>query len=318
MSQDLPRYVLITPARNEEAFIERTAQSMVRQTVLPVRWVIVNDGSTDGTPEIVRAYAARHDWLEVVDMPMRRDRSFAAKVHCFNAGYAKVKGLEHEVVGNLDADISFERDYLEFLLRRFAEDSELGVAGTIFKENGYSSDVDSFEGRNHVAGGCQLFRRRCFEEIGGYAPNLTGGIDWIAVTTARMRGWRTRSFREKWFFHHRNLGTAERNRFVSAFSYGQKDYYLGGHPLWELCRVIYQMGRRPYLLHGLAVGLGYASVALRGMDRPVSNELMRFHRREQMQKLSAILKSLVTLRRIDSFQIAPDHLDSGSEQSRTS
>ena len=148
MSDALPRYVLITPARNEEAFIERTIRSVVGQTILPARWVIVNDGSTDGTGGIARTHAAQHDWIEVVDMPERRDRSFAAKVHCFNAGYARVKGLDHEVVGNLDADISFEPDYLEFLLRRFAEDPRLGVAGTIFKEDGgYSSDVDSFEGR---------------------------------------------------------------------------------------------------------------------------------------------------------------------------
>jgi hypothetical protein len=163
-----------------------------------------------------------------------------------------------------------------------------------------------------VAGGCQLFRRRCFEEIGGYAPNKAGGIDWIAVTTARMMGWRTRSFREKWFFHHRRLGTAERGGLASAFSYGEKDYYLGGHPMWELCRVAYRMGRRPYVLGGLAYGFGYASAALRRIDRPVSGELMRFHRREEMQK------SLMTLKRIDSFRIGPGHLDSGSERTRTS
>src|SRR5215831_679990 len=121
MNHDLPRYVLITPARNEEAFIEGTIGSVVSQTVLPVRWVIANDGSTDGTAGIARAYAARHDWIEVVDMPARRDRSFAAKAHCFNAGYERVRHLDCEVIGNLDADISFERDHLEFLLQRFAE-----------------------------------------------------------------------------------------------------------------------------------------------------------------------------------------------------
>src|SRR6058998_1031362 len=96
--------LLITPARNEEAFIEKTIQSVVSQTVRPTRWVIVNDGSTDGTARIVGRHAALHDWIEVVDMPERRDRSFAAKVHCINAGYAKVKTIDHEIVGNLDAD----------------------------------------------------------------------------------------------------------------------------------------------------------------------------------------------------------------------
>ena len=109
----------------------------------------------------------------------------------------RVKDLEYEVIGNLDSDISFDADHFEFLLRKFAEDPKLGVAGTVFREEGYSSETDSFEGQNHVSGQCQLFRSRCFEEIGGYIPNQAGGIDWMAVTTARMMGWKTRSFREK-------------------------------------------------------------------------------------------------------------------------
>ena len=305
MSDGTPlRCVLITPARNEAAFIEKTIQSVVSQTVLPIRWVIVNDGSTDGTARIIGRYAALHDWIEVVDMPERRDRSFAAKVHSFNAGYQKVKALDHQIVGNLDADISFDKDFLEFLLGRFKDDSGLGVAGTIFREEGgYSSATDSFEGQTHVSGQCQLFRRECFEAIGGYVPHKAGGIDWIAVATARMRGWKTRSFREKSFFHHRSLGTAERGRLASAFSYGEKDYYLGGHPLWELFRVAYRMSKRPYAVEGLAVGSGYLWAAMRRISRPVSPELVRFHRREQMRKLRTILRAAVTFKRLDNFQI---------------
>jgi glycosyl transferase family 2 len=306
MTEERPlRCILITPARNEEALIENLVRSMIGQTVPPVRWVVVNDGSTDSTGAIVARYAARHDWIRLVDMPQHRDRSFAAKVHCFNAGYDTVKDVAHDVVGNLDADVSFEPDYLEFLLRRFVEDPRLGVAGTIFREaDGYSSGADSFEGENHVAGGCQLFRRQCFEQIGGYVPNKAGGIDWIAVTTARMRGWTTRSYREKSFFHHRGLGTAERSKLASSFSYGEKDYYLGNHPLWEAFRVAYRMSKRPYLVDGLAIGLGYAAAAVRRIDRPVTNELMRFHRKEELRKLGAILKTVLAFKRVDSFRVA--------------
>jgi glycosyltransferase involved in cell wall biosynthesis len=293
--------ILITPARNEEGFIEKTIHSVVNQTVHPTHWVVVNDGSTDRTGEIARRHARRHSWIEVVDMPKHRDRSFAAKAHCFAAGYNKVKAHDHDIVGNLDADISFEPDCLEFLLNRFAEDPRLGVAGTIFIENGYRSDTDSFEGFTHVAGGFQLFRRQCFEQIGGYIPNKAGGIDWIAVTTARMKGWTTRSFREKAFFHHRSLGTAGRGTLASRFIYGERDYYMGGHPIWELFRVAYQFSRRPYIFGGLAIGLGYAWAGLRRIDRPVSGEFLRFHRHEQLQKLAVILSSLVRLKRIDSF-----------------
>jgi len=301
----LPAYVLITPARDEERFIEKLIHSVASQTLLPVRWVIVNDGSSDATASIVSRYLAKHQWIELLNLPSNRDRSFAAKVFAVNAGLERVRDLDYEILGNLDSDVSFDPDYFKFLMEKFQEDPNLGVAGTIFREEGYSSGEDSFEGQNHVAGGCQLFRRRCFEHIGGYVPNKAGGIDWIAVTTARMKGWKTRSFREKSFFHYRSLGTAERSLLASAFSYGEKDYYLGGHPLWEVFRVAYRMTKKPYLLGGAALFSGYLSAFLRRAERPVSDELMRFHRKEQLRKLKTILRSLATFKKVDSFEVKP-------------
>jgi glycosyltransferase involved in cell wall biosynthesis len=304
VNQPAIQYVLITPARNEAAFIDETIQSVIRQTILPSRWVIVNDGSTDATSSIVRPYLANHPWMVLVDLPVRKERHFAAKVNAFNAGQERVRGLPYEVICNLDADVSLDPDHFEFLLNEIRKDARLGVAGTTFKEEGgYDSGTDSFEGRNHVSGQCQVFRRECFEEIGGYRPNKAGGIDWMAVTTARMMGWTTRSFREKPFFHHRSLGTAERGRIASSFSYGEKDYYLGGHPVWQLFRVVWRMTKKPYVIDGMAVGLGYIWAFVRREKRPVSPELMRFHRREQMHKLASILKSLVRMKRVDSFAV---------------
>jgi len=300
------KYVLITPARNEEAFIEKTLASMVAQTVLPLRWVIVDDGSKDRTADVVQTYASRCLWIDLVRREPRPQRHFAGKVEAFNAGLARLGAIDFEIIGNLDADLSFDRDYLEFLLRKFAEDPKLGVAGTPFLENGYDSATDSFEGANHVAGGCQLFRRQCFEEIGGYVPNRAGGIDWVAVTTARMKGWKTRSFSEKRFHHYRALGTAERGGLSALFSYGQKDYYLGGSPVWELFRVCYRSTKSPFLVGGLVLFAGYAWAALCRLKRPVLPELMHFHRREQMQKLRGILLALLKRQKIDSFRVATD------------
>ena len=118
-----------------------------------------------------------------------------------------------------------------------------------------------------------------------------------------MKGWKTRSFREKYFFHYRSLGTAERSLLASAFSYGEKDYFLGGHPLWEFCRVAYRMTKKPLVLGGMALFLGYVSAFLRRMERPVSDELIRFHRGEQLKKLKTILRSLVTFKKVDSFEV---------------
>jgi len=298
------KYVLITPARNEEAYIDRTLRSVVNQTVIPDRWIIVDDASTDSTAQLVENYVRKYRWIELVRRTQRAERSFSRKVDAFNAGLQKLGLREFEVIGNLDADLSFDPEYLEFLINRFAEDPKLGVAGTPFVENGYDSARDSFEGENHVAGGCQLFRRQCFEEIGGYIGNPAGGVDWIAVTTARMKGWKTCSFPEKRFHHYRSLGTAERGIVASLFSYGEKDYYLGGSPVWQLFRVCYRSVKRPFVIGGLALLAGYCWAALRRTKRPISPELMRFHRREQMNKLMAIFGSLMRLRKVDSFRVA--------------
>jgi len=299
------KYVLITPAHNEESFIPRTLTSMVAQTVPPERWVIVDDGSTDHTAEIVEEYAKRYPWIELVRRQQCQDRNFASKAHAVNAGLERVQSLDFEIVGNLDADVSFEPNYMEFLMRKFQEDPDLSVAGTPFTQDGnYDSSQDSFEGENYVAGPCQLFRYQCFRDIGGYMPNSAGGVDWIAVMTARMKGWKVQSFGDTRFHHHRSMGTAGRGPVRALFSYGEKDYYLGGSPVWQLFRVAYRMAKRPVLLGGLALLSGYVWAALRRVERAVSPELMRFHRREQMKKLRAIFGTLLRFKKVNSFGLA--------------
>src|SRR5215831_20853265 len=157
-----PMYVLITPARDEAEFIELTIKSVVAQTIPPAKWVIVSDGSTDGTDEIVRRHASEHPWIELVRMPERSERDFAGKVHAFNAGYARVRKLPYEVIGSLDADISFDDDYFAFLLHRLEQDCRLGLVGTPFKEASGAVYDYRFVNIEHVSGACQLFRRVCF------------------------------------------------------------------------------------------------------------------------------------------------------------
>lgn len=297
-------YVLITAARNEQAVIAHTLASVVAQTRLPVRWIIVDDGSEDRTADIVAEYARAHSWIELVRRPRRQERSFAGKADSVNAALERVRGLEFEVMGNLDADVSFEPGYMKFLMEKFAGDPELGVAGTPFTEDGgYDSTRDSFEGQHYVAGPCQLFRYRCFQDIGGYVANHAGGVDWIAVMTARMKGWKVQCFPEKRFHHHRSMGTAGRGPLAALFSYGEKDYYLGGSPVWQLFRVTYRMAKRPFVTGGLALLFGYSWAALRRVRRPVTPELMRFHRQDQMRKLRSILRTLLRLRRVENFSL---------------
>ena len=283
------KYLLITAARNEEAFIELTIQSVVNQTVRPLRWVIVSDGSTDRTDEIVARYAAEHDWIELFRMPERATRDFGGKARCFNTAYARAKHLGFDLVGNLDADLTFTEDYYAFLLQKFLQDPKLGLGGTPFREEGQTYDY-RFSSSEHVSGAAQMFRRECFEQIGGYLAVKGGGIDVIAVLTSRMNGWHTHTFTEKACDHHRPMSSANyKNRFVADFKLGQRQYGLGFHPVWQVFRSVYQMSRKPYFFGGIALFLGYFSAMIRRVERPISPELVAFQQRDQMRRLRKFL-----------------------------
>ena len=285
----LPSYVIVTPARNEAQFIESTIQSVVAQTVRPLKWIIVSDGSTDGTDELVQKYSATHEWIELVRMPERTERHFAGKVLAFNAGQARVADLPYEAIASLDADISFDADYFAFLLTKLAEDPELGLVGTPYKDTPGDMYDYHYVSVEDVSGACQLFRRTCFEAIGGYIPVKGGAIDTIAVLTARMKGWKTRTYIEKISQHRRKQGTAQCGPIQARFDEGAKDYAMGNHPVWQIFRVAYQMTKKPFVLRGLAIGAGFLSSALHRVQRPVSRELVAFRRREQMQRLGRAL-----------------------------
>ena len=289
------RYVLITPARDEAAYIRKTLESIVAQTVLPLKWVIVSDGSTDGTDEIVKEYIAGHDWIELLRMPERKERHFGGKVRAFNAGYARVRHLEPAIVGNLDGDVSFERDYIEYLLCKFAQNPKLGVAGTNYVEDSWDDALKHdyrFSNIEDVTGQCQLFRQECLEAIGGYQPSKHGGVDLIATISARMRGWETRVYTERVLVHHRQQGTAQFHKLTVELSNGRKDYMFGSHPLWEVCRATYRLTKKPVVLGGCLLFMGYFWAMLTGTNKTVSPEFTTFRRREQMARLGKLLRTL--------------------------
>ena len=298
------QYVIITAARNEAAFIELTIQSMLKQTAHHFRWVIVSDGSTDGTDEIVRKHAAKHEWIHLVRMPERTERHFGGKAVCFNAGYEQIKGLSLDIIGNLDADLSFEGDVMAFLLEKFANNPKLGVAGVPFTEGNGTYDF-RFSSVEHVSGACQMFRRECFEAIGGYVPIKGGGIDLVAVVTARMKGWETRSFPERACFHHRKMGTGMNRGFKLPFKWGQSDYRLGGHPVWELFRCLYQMKNKPFILGGLICLTGYYYALMAGHQKSVTDEFARFRGQEQMNRLRSFWRRTMSFGKRRKQNAAP-------------
>ena len=279
----LPGYVIITPAHNEAAMIGRTLESVVAQTVQPLRWVIVDDGSTDGTAEIVRPYVEKYAWIEIITRPRKTGRDFAGKARAFQEGYASVRDLDAPIIVNLDADLEFAPDLFEFLLAKFNENPSLGVWGPVLVEDELQYDY-RYSNIQNVAGPCQMFRRACFDEIGGYSPMEGGGIDHLAVVSARMCGWTTQTFSGKMCIHQRVMGTAQRGKLRAKFFMGMKDYSLGNHPLWQASRALYQMTRPPYLIGGFALGSGYLWAAARGRRR-VDSKVREFIRREQLKRL---------------------------------
>jgi glycosyltransferase involved in cell wall biosynthesis len=288
------RYVLITAARNEADLIERTIKSVISQTILPLRWVIVSDGSTDGTDEIVKRYSEKYKWIFFASLPIRRERHFAGKAVAFNEGFNRLGGIQYDIIGNLDADISFDKDYFEYLLQKFAQDPALGVAGTPFREGSQQYDY-RFSRKEHVSGACQLFRRECFESIGGYLPRKEGGIDLAAVVTARMKGWKTQTFTEKYCVHNRPMGKAGPHFLKYTFRSGYGDYQFGVHPAWQLFRCVYQMTNRPYFIAGFLLLSGYMWAMVTRAGWAVSEEFMRFRRREQSQWLRHNFKKFLAI-----------------------
>lgn len=279
------RYVLITAAKNEAKYIELTIKSVLNQTVLPLKWIIVDDGSTDETANIVRKYAALYTWIELLTLPPAGARNFGRKAIAFNKGYEKVRDLDFEIVGNLDADISFDdREYFAFLLNKFKENPDLGVAGTPFQEGSSRYDY-RFSRKEHVSGACQLFRKECFADVGGYIPIKQGGVDLAAVVLARMKGWITQTFPEKYYIHNRPMGKAGPSFLKYTFNSGYGDYQFGVHPLWQILRSLYQMTRRPFFISGLLLLTGYFWAMITHAPIAVSEEFNNFRRNEQLKWL---------------------------------
>jgi biofilm PGA synthesis N-glycosyltransferase PgaC len=281
-------YVIVTAARNEAAYITATLDAVVSQTVRPLRWVIVSDGSTDDTDAIVGRYAHDHAWIRLLRMPERRDRHFGGKAHAFNTGLASMNDLTYDAVVNLDADVSFGPGYFKFLMAKLAEDPTRGVVGTAFEDKSLKYDY-RFVSIEHVSGPCQVFRRDCLAEIGGYSPSRCGGVDDIAVVTARMKGWKTRTFTEMTYRHNREMGTEGHSAVAVRLRAGALDYALGSHPLFEVLRTIYQMTKRPFAVGGLTLFAGYLWAMIRRVPRPVSRDFVAFRRREQLRRLRALL-----------------------------
>ncbi len=284
------KYVLVTPARNEEAYIERTIDAVVSQTVLPQKWVIVSDGSTDRTDEIASSYARKHPFIQILKAGEKGQKDFGSKVRAFRTGYSELRGAEYDFVGNLDADVTFDAKYFETLTEKFRENPKLGIGGGLILELIGERFTIQRTSLNSVAGAVQLFRRQCYEAVGGFVPMRTGGVDAAAEIMARMHGWEVQTFPEIQVRHHRHVSTGAKTVFGERFRRGVNNYLLGYHPLFQVISALSRVAEQPYFIGSTCILAGFGWSCLRGQKRVLPNDGVTFLRAEQMARIRAALK----------------------------
>jgi biofilm PGA synthesis N-glycosyltransferase PgaC len=283
MSELSTNYVVVSPVRDEEAYIRFTVDCMVRQTILPREWIIVNDGSADNTGSIIDEYARQYPWIRVVH---RRNRGYrkagGGVVDAFNDGYQAIQFHDWEFVVKLDGDLSFESDYFEKCFANFESDSRLGVGGGVicYVING----VKKFEKcpAFHVRGATKIYRRSCWDAIGGFWP--APGWDTMDEVKASMLGWTTKSFSDRHVLHHRYTGTAE-GLWSGLVKNGRANYICGYHPLFMLSKCLFRLVQRPYIIGSTALFYGFITGYLKRVPQVDDPETINYLRRQQLRRL---------------------------------
>lgn len=282
MLRDL-KYVVVTPVRDEEKHIESTIQSVMRQTLVPVEWIIVDDGSSDKTAEIVKRYAASTPWMRLVQRPNRGSRkSGGGVIEAFYDGYNTLQRRDWEFIVKLDGDLTFSCDYFEKCFRHFEDDPKLGVGGgDIYHDIDGASKVES-NPKFHVRGATKIYRRACWEAIGGLlkAP----GWDTIDEVKANMLGWKSYSFNELHLIHHRLTGTAD-GLFRDRVKHGLACYISGYHPLFLVASCLKRLMQRPYVTGSVAMGYGFLKGYWTHVPRVNDTQLIRYLRTQQLRRL---------------------------------
>jgi biofilm PGA synthesis N-glycosyltransferase PgaC len=285
-----PRYVIISPVKDEARHIERTLRSITQQGVKPLLWVIVDDGSVDGTAEIVERWAVANPFIRLLRTPAAAARNTGrAEVLAFYRGYEALGGTDFDFVVKLDGDLSFGSDYFQRLLGKFLADEALGIASGVYLEEGSDGcwtvvGMPSY----HAFGACKVMRRRCFDEIGGFA--LTPGWDTADEIRAWSRGWKTGHFRDLEVRHHKPEGSAM-GLLRTSRMHGEIHYVTGGDPLFLLFKLLHRARLKPFLLGALAVLFGYVAALAKRTPLLVSRQEAANYRRLLRRRLWSVARN---------------------------
>jgi biofilm PGA synthesis N-glycosyltransferase PgaC len=277
------KYVIVTPARDEETHLRSTIESVANQTIRPAEWIIVNDGSADKTGEIIDEYAAKYPWIRACHRPNRGFRkSGGGVVDTFNDGYRMLTVKDFDFIVKLDGDLSFEPDYFEKCFNNFDNDPSLGVGGGVicYVENGQKS----FEQNPafHVRGATKIYRRATWDAIGGFWP--APGWDTMDEVKASMLGWTTRSFPDLHLVHHRHTGAAD-GVWGNLVKNGRANYICGYHPLFMMTKCAYRFGQKPYIIGSAALFYGFVTGYLKRIPQVNEPQTIQYLRKQQIARL---------------------------------
>jgi biofilm PGA synthesis N-glycosyltransferase PgaC len=279
-------YAVISPVKDEGDFIELTIKSMINQSIQPASWVIVDDGSRDKTASIAEKYTRKYCWIKLVKRPDRGIRKRGKGViEAFYDGY-KTLSQPYDFIAKLDGDVSFGPEYFESLYRRFADDPQLGIAGGGLFEKPDGKNWILNTTRDHVRGCTKVYRRQCFDAIGGLVASM--GWDGIDEWKALAKGWKVESFLDLQIYHYRFTGAAT-GFLKSCMEQGDGAYRMGYHPLFLIARGIRQMIYRPYLVGGIAMIGAFFIAGIRKHELLADPAVIRYIRQSQMKMLTGLI-----------------------------
>ena len=271
------RYVILSPVKDEEKYVETTIKAVLQQTRKPSRWIIVDDGSRDQTSSILEKHAMRVDWITVLTLARNRDREPGSGViRAFQAGYELVRDEEFDFIVKLDGDLDFGPNYFGELIAQFLEDENLGIASGIYLEKRRGRWKPVSMPSYHVAGASKMIRAECFDQIGGFVAHR--GWDTVDEIRAQMMGWKTRHVEGLKLYHLKDEGSGI-GFLRTNYMLGEIDYLVGGGKFFFLLKVVSRMlVARPFLLAGVAMLFGFLKNWLFRREKLVSESEARFYR----------------------------------------
>jgi len=284
-------YIIVTPVRDEETNIEELVQSVISQTIRPLEWIIVNDGSTDSTVKIIEKYLSANEWIKLIH---KKDRGYyllgSGRGEAFYFGFNLIKNNNWDYLSIMDGDVAFNSNYFQVLLGRFEENPKLGIAsGKTFIKNG-DQLVCELCPDDHVRGPLKTYRRKCWDDIGGVEVRRLW--DTIDEMKAQKLGWETRSYYDLKIIHKRPIDARQKNPFESRYILGKNFYNIGYHPLFMCVKCLKVMAlERPRILAGFYLFLGYLTSLLK-RDKIYDKELAKFIRQKQLKRFN--LHHLIT------------------------